>query len=308
MKPSDAPASHLESESVPDPAPSPETASASTPSEITLEATDTAETMAPVAAATVTAAIPIEPAVAPAASHAVPRTASIRRSPPFRTVALVGVTAILLAAVAFPRRPEAPAGAASDGLPAQSEQAASMAASGQPVRHAPTASGSPAASSASVAPRAVRESSKKGAASKTTPTRSGDAAKSTAPSAAVAAAPVTEDAAAKPAEPESKPVEPAAAVASTERSGLAPVTITGCLEMSVSQDEFRLTETDGVDAPKARSWRTGFLRKRSTPVALVELSDPQALHPQVGKRVAATGLLTSRELRVNSLRVVGPCN
>ena len=29
---------------------------------------------------------------------------------------------------------------------------------------------------------------------------------------------------------------------------------------------------------------------------------------EVGKRVAATGLLTSRELKLNSLRVVGNCN
>jgi hypothetical protein len=41
-------------------------------------------------------------------------------------------------------------------------------------------------------------------------------------------------------------------------------------------------------------------------VSLVEPPDPQALHQQVGKRVAATGLLTSRELKVSSLRVVAP--
>ena len=114
------------------------------------------------------------------------------------------------------------------------------------------------------------------------------------------------DSATKLAEPESTTAVPAPAAVSTDKVGLPPVTITGCLEVSVGEDEFRLTDTDGADAPKWRSWRTGFLRKRSDPVALVELPDQQALHAQVGKRIAAKGLLTSRELKVNSLRVVGP--
>jgi hypothetical protein len=84
------------------------------------------------------------------------------------------------------------------------------------------------------------------------------------------------------------------------------VTLTGCLEVSVDRDEFRLSDTDGVDAPKSRSWRTGFLKKRPTPVALVEPPDPHGLQIQVGKRVAATGQLIDRELKVSSVRVVSP--
>jgi hypothetical protein len=102
---------------------------------------------------------------------------------------------------------------------------------------------------------------------------------------------------------------PGLASASTGTGGTAPVTITGCLEISVDQDEFRLTETEGVGAPRSRSWRTGFLTKRSAPVALVEPPDRLALQTHVGRRVAATGLLTSHDLRVSALRVVGPaCN
>jgi hypothetical protein len=87
------------------------------------------------------------------------------------------------------------------------------------------------------------------------------------------------------------------------------VTITGCLEISVDQDAFRLTDTEGADAPRARSWRTGFLKKRSSPIALVEPVDRLALQTQVGRRVAATGLLTSHDLKVSALRVVSPsCN
>lgn len=83
-----------------------------------------------------------------------------------------------------------------------------------------------------------------------------------------------------------------------------PVTITGCLETSTSGDAFRLTDTEGADAPKSRGWRTGFLKKRSIPVALVEAPDAVPLKANVGRRVAATGLLASRELKIHLLRVV----
>ena len=40
------------------------------------------------------------------------------------------------------------------------------------------------------------------------------------------------------------------------------VTVTGCLERS--DEAFRLKDTSGADAPRTRSWKTGFLNKRST--------------------------------------------
>ena len=142
--------------------------------------------------------------------------------------------------------------------------------------------------------------------------RTAESAKSAAP---VAAGPAIADAAEKEDSatklPVSEPMRaaPEPASVSTESALPLPVTITGCLEISTDEDAFRLTDTEGVDAPKSRSWRSGFLRKRSAAVALVEPSDRLALKTNIGKRVAATGLLTSRELKVNSLRVVGPsCN
>jgi hypothetical protein len=92
--------------------------------------------------------------------------------------------------------------------------------------------------------------------------------------------------------------------AASSGATLAPVTITGCLEISTDGNDYRLADTEGAEAPKSRSWRTGFLRKRTAPVALIDAPDPLALKNSVGKRVAATGLLTSRELQVSSLRVV----
>ena len=79
--------------------------------------------------------------------------------------------------------------------------------------------------------------------------------------------------------------------------------------MSTDGNDYRLADTEGADAPKARSWRSGFIRKRTAPVALIGAPDPLSLKTSVGKRVAVTGLLTSRELQVSSLRVVAAsCN
>jgi hypothetical protein len=104
-----------------------------------------------------------------------------------------------------------------------------------------------------------------------------------------------------------EPITSASTVESTatDAVGPAPVTITGCLETTLDGGEFRLTDTEGVDAPMARSWRSGFLKKRAAPVQLVELSDPKGLQKYVGRRVVATGQLTSRELRVRSLQPAG---
>lgn len=98
---------------------------------------------------------------------------------------------------------------------------------------------------------------------------------------------------------------PVESTATPDAVGQAPVTITGCLETTIDGAEFRLTDTEGIDAPKTRSWRSGFLKKRAAPVQLLELSDPRGLQKYVGHRVVATGLLTSRELRVRSLQSAG---
>ena len=104
-------------------------------------------------------------------------------------------------------------------------------------------------------------------------------------------------------------VRTAAAVVPSGTAGASPITITGCLEVSVDQDEFRLIDTDGVDAPRSRSWKTGFLTKKSAAVALVEPPIRLALQTHVGRRVTAIGLLSGHDLKVSALRVVGPpCN
>jgi hypothetical protein len=105
-----------------------------------------------------------------------------------------------------------------------------------------------------------------------------------------------------PAAPMVGPQAPDAAPAS---AAVQSVTISGCLEVSVDGDQYRLTNTEGADAPKARSWKSGFLKKGSAPVDLVDFSEGPMLRKYVGHRVVATGLLSGRQLRLRSMQSGG---
>jgi hypothetical protein len=93
-----------------------------------------------------------------------------------------------------------------------------------------------------------------------------------------------------------------ASAAKPEVEHSASATITGCLEFS--DQRFRLKDTSGADAPKSRSWKSGFLAKRSSPIDLVDVSNTLKLSTHVGQRVSATGTLVNREMRASSLQSV----
>src|SRR5436190_5586173 len=82
----------------------------------------------------------------------------------------------------------------------------------------------------------------------------------------------------------------------------AIVTIAGCLERD--GDGFRLKDVSGADAPKARSWKSGFLKKGTPSVDVVDATHALRLADQVGKRVSVTGAFADRELNARSLRRV----
>jgi hypothetical protein len=91
------------------------------------------------------------------------------------------------------------------------------------------------------------------------------------------------------------------------RNAAAAVTISGCLQGG--EDSFWLKDTDGVDAPKARSWKSGFLTKRSASIQVVDGVNGLNLSKYVGQRVTATGMLTNRTMQARSLhRVAASCN
>jgi hypothetical protein len=87
----------------------------------------------------------------------------------------------------------------------------------------------------------------------------------------------------------------------------AAVTMTGCLERH--DETFRLKDTAGVDAPKARSWKSGFLKKGSASIDVVDAANRLKLTAHVGQRVSVTGVLIDREMQLRSLqRVAASCS
>lgn len=86
----------------------------------------------------------------------------------------------------------------------------------------------------------------------------------------------------------------------------AAMTVTGCLERH--DQTFRLKDTTGLDAPKSRSWRSGFLKKGTASIEVVDAANRVKLTDHIGQRVSVTGVLVDREIQVHSLqRVATSC-
>src|SRR5262249_6280996 len=96
---------------------------------------------------------------------------------------------------------------------------------------------------------------------------------------------------------------PAAAAVATTGTRSGPITtITGCLAREDAA--YKLKDTSGNDAPKSRSWRTGFLKKGTAPIELYDSSNRVKLPAHVGQRISVTGELIDREMYVRSLQNV----
>jgi hypothetical protein len=80
------------------------------------------------------------------------------------------------------------------------------------------------------------------------------------------------------------------------------VTIAGCLAQD--GDTFRLKDTTGADAPRTRSWKSGFLKKSAAAVEVVDASRRLKLTNHVGERISVTGTLVDGEMQVRSMRRV----
>jgi hypothetical protein len=79
-------------------------------------------------------------------------------------------------------------------------------------------------------------------------------------------------------------------------------TVTGCLERT--DDGFRLKDTEGENAPKSRSWKSGLLKKGAASISVIDPSRTLRLGNQVGRRVTVTGALANRELRAAAIHQV----
>jgi len=103
-----------------------------------------------------------------------------------------------------------------------------------------------------------------------------------------------------------KPSTIEATSASAESAAAVPgaelATIEGCLIQDA--DQFQLKNTSGEDAPKGRSWKSGFLHKRAKTVDVLDQTRRLNLAGHVGERVTITGILDDRELQGTSLKRV----
>lgn len=225
-------------------------------------------------------------------------------------IALVAAAAVVIVVVAFPRRPQAPATIVEPVAPefpdarivARAIPASAQATPKTPAadvmrsaRPANIAAAPPSPKIAKVSVPTRSETAKRLEAEKDDPIGRAAATRS---DGAVAAALVSTNISSDAIPSESVRTEPVPVAIAGPL-----VTLTGCLEMSTDEEDFRLNGTEGSDAPKSRSWRTGFMRRRTTPVAL-EAARSLGLKSSVGHRIAATGVLSGTTMRVDSIRIV----
>jgi hypothetical protein len=247
----------------------------------------------------------------PAPASALARAASVKRAPQVsltagrRMAAIAAGSAIVIAALAVMRDPSGGASANVHAQPATRDALVSTipAQPEAPVVPRPAMT----STAARVMPGEPRQPSTQAVRRDAIPAPLKPSVGPAAPTpAALAAATSVNEGSARPGTPELHPATLAArSTGSPEPSSAAAVTITGCLEGTVDGGEFRLTDTDGADAPKSRGWRSGFLKKRPAAVELVNIRDTSAFRRLVGHRVVTTGLLGSRELSVHSIASAG---
>ena len=125
--------------------------------------------------------------------------------------------------------------------------------------------------------------------------------------ATVAIAPIQETPISKARKPSTIEAASASAQSAAAVPGAELATIEGCLVGN--GDQFQLKSTSGEDAPRGRSWKSGFLHKSAKPVDVLDQTRRLNLARHVGERVTITGILDDRELQGTSLkRVAESCN
>ena len=75
---------------------------------------------------------------------------------------------------------------------------------------------------------------------------------------------------------------------------------TGCLRRD--GDQYQLTNVEGSQVEKGRSWKTGFLGKHARTITIVDSGNRLKLGSHVGERVSVTGTLVDKEMQGRSLK------
>ena len=117
---------------------------------------------------------------------------------------------------------------------------------------------------------------------------------------------------AKTAPAKAAPARAAAAKAAPAKVAVAPVdpnsvTMIGCLESDGVN--YRLADVQGSQAPKGRSWKTGFVTKKTKPIDLVGVSSTLNLKDNVGRKVSVVGVKDGEtHLKARSVKQLGTCS
>jgi hypothetical protein len=105
----------------------------------------------------------------------------------------------------------------------------------------------------------------------------------------------------------SAPSAPEGTSAATTPAKGPVTTLEGCLEQN--GDSFRLKDTSGADAPKARSWKSGFLKRGPATVDVLDSGASLGLAKRVGTRVSVTGTLVDKQMQAHAIhRVASSCS
>jgi hypothetical protein len=130
-------------------------------------------------------------------------------------------------------------------------------------------------------------------------------AQSKTPAKAPAKAAPAKAAPAKAAPAKAAPAKVAAKVA-VEPVDPNSVTMIGCLESD--GNNYRLADVQGNLAPKGRSWKTGFVTKKTKNIDLVGAPSGLKLKDHVGRKVSVSGLRDDEtHLKARSIRQLGSC-
>jgi hypothetical protein len=117
---------------------------------------------------------------------------------------------------------------------------------------------------------------------------------------------------AKAAPAKTTPAKAAPAKAVPAKVAVAPVdpnsvTMIGCLESDGVN--YRLSDVQGNLAPKGRSWKTGFVTKKTKNVDLVGASSTLNLKDNVGRKVSVIGVKEGEtHLKARSVKQIGTCS
>jgi len=119
---------------------------------------------------------------------------------------------------------------------------------------------------------------------------------------------------AKAAPAKAAPAKAAPAKAAAAKVAVAPappdpnsVTMIGCLESDGVN--YRLADVQGNQAPKGRSWKTGFVTKKAKPIDLVGVSSTLNLKDHVGQKLSVVGVKDGEtHLKARSIKQLGSCS